>query len=256
MITLLTDFGLEGPYVPAMKGVILTINPEARIVDITHSIAPQDVDGAAFVLRQAYSWFPKRTIHVVVVDPGVGSQRAILAVEAAGYHFIAPDNGVLKYIFDSHPEAEVFRITNTDVFLKPVSNTFHGRDIFAPVAAHLSKGVSVQSLGESFDGYMKGHVPKPMLDGDRITGEVIYIDGFGNGITNIGKDSLQNRKIKRVSVGKVEIKGISRTYADVAEGEPLTLIGSSDALEISVRNGNAAGVLAFHTEDKVTVIFE
>lgn len=253
IVTLITDFGLSDPYVGSMKGVILGINPDVRIVDITHDVSPQNVNEAAFVLNRANSYFPEGTIHVVVVDPGVGGDRAVLAVETSRYTFLAPDNGVLKYIFDEYPESKVYRVTNHDYFLEPVSRTFHGRDIFAPVAAHLSKGVGLESMGELFSDFVRGEVHQPEVGPGNIVGEIITIDRFGNGITNIGEDLLSGRKVAQIHVRSWTIDGLSRTYSDGREGEPVALIGSGGTLEISVWLGSAGEKMGFSIDDPVTV---
>ena len=255
-ITLLTDFGLGDHYVGTMKGVMLNIDPDARIVDITHEIVPENIDEAAHVLKNAYAYFPEDTLHVVVVDPGVGSKREILAVKAGRTLFLAPDNGVLKHIFYKHPDHQVFRVTNSDYFLDTISPTFHGRDIFAPVAAHLSLGVSLNELGESFNDYIRGNIRKPVVENKKIIGEIVYIDRFGNAVTNI-EESL----VKKFNAIEIRMKGylinlLSRTYADVPIHAPLAVIGSSGALEISVNQGNARDVLNLRTGDRVTVTFE
>lgn len=256
IITLLTDFGLSDPYVGSMKGVILNINPDVRIIDITHDISPQNVDEAAFVLKRVYSYFPRGTIHVVVVDPGVGSERAILAVQAESYIFLAPDNGVLKYIFDDDADARVFRLTNHAYFLEKVSHTFHGRDIFAPVAAHVSKGVTLERLGESFHDYVVGNVKKPVEGKTEIIGEIIHIDKFGNGVTNIDGTLLKGRSKIMIRIKGHELDELCRAYTDVPVGEPLALVGSGGTLEISVHRGDAKQRMGFLVGDSVTVVIE
>lgn len=254
MITLITDFGTSGPYIGSMKGVILSIHPEVRVVDLTHDIHPQDVDEAAFVLSRAYAYFPKGTIHVVVVDPGVGSGRAVLAVRTERYIFLAPDNGVLKYIFCECPDCQVFRVMNRNFFLESVSHTFHGRDIFAPVAAHLSKGMDIETMGEPCTEYVRGEVRRPEVRPREIRGEIVYIDGFGNGITNIEEGLFAGRAVDRICVRSHVIDGMSGTYSDVAAGKPLALVGSGGTLEISVSRGNARERLAFQKSDAVIVV--
>jgi len=255
IITLITDFGSLGPYVGSMKGVMLSINPGLKIIDISHNVSPQNVEEAAFILKHAYSFFPVGTIHVVVVDPGVGTGRPILAVQTDHYTFLAPDNGVLKYIFDENSRIGVFKVTNKKLFLKRVSSTFHGRDIFAPVAAHLSKGIPIETVGEPFTEYIRGEVKRPAVGPHRISGEIIYIDRFGNGITNIGEDLLGEKKKLQILVRDTIIKNLSTTYSDVPNGEVLALIGSSGTLEISVSHGNAKGQFGISAGDPVTVTF-
>lgn len=255
IVTLLTDFGLSAPYVGSMKGVILRINPDVQIVDVTHEISPQNVDEAAFVLKRVYHYFPKGTIHVAVVDPGVGSERAVLAVQTDEYTFLAPDNGVLRYVFDDHPEAKVFRVTNRSLFLEKVSRTFHGRDIFAPVAAHLSRGVEVTEVGEPFSEYVKGDVRRPDIEPQKISGEIVYVDKFGNGITNIGGDLLAGQNNVQIRVQSSVLTELSKTYLDVPVGAPLALIGSGGTLEISVNRGSAKERMGFRVGDSVMVVF-
>ena len=256
IITLTTDFGLTDPYVGVMKGAILTIHPDANIVDLTHGIAPHDIEGAAFLLKSAYAYFPRRTIHVVIVDPGVGSERAILAVEAGEHVFLAPDNGVLKYVFAAHPDHRVWRVTNHSLFRDFVSATFHGRDIFAPLAAHLSKGLVVRAVGEPFAEYERGVIRRVREEENRITGEVVSVDRFGNGITNIVADALIGREVESVRVNLWEFDRISDTYSDTARGESLVLVGSGGTLEISVRQGNAKEKMKFQIGDEVVVTFK
>jgi S-adenosylmethionine hydrolase len=255
VITLLTDFGLTDPYVGSMKGVILSIHPDVHIIDITHGITPQNVDEAAFVLKNTYAYFPEHTVHVVVVDPGVGTRRAVLAVQTDRYMFLAPDNGVLKYIFHDEPDCRVFRVTNTSYFSKHVSRTFHGRDIFAPVAAHIAQGLAPEKLGEPFHDYIKGTVKKPVQGKDEISGDILYIDKFGNAVSNIEESLLANREIKEIRIKGYTFHALSETYNDVSAGKPLALIGSNGTVEISVNKGHAVEQLNLRTGDPVTVTF-
>ncbi len=251
MITLITDFGYSGFYVGSMKGVILNINPVIQIVDITHSVSPQNIEEGAYILKQAYQYFPKRTIHVVVVDPGVGSKRPIIAVSTEEYLFLAPDNRVLKYIYDDYTEYRVVEVTNSDYFLDEVSTTFHGRDIFAPVAAHLSLGVDIMDLGKEVRNYTKPEVLKPIREKNKVIGEIIYIDSFGNCITNIGAELLGNKKDLQIKIKNVVLPEIKSIYSEVKKGEILALIGSSGSVEISVNQGNAHKQFGFKIGDKV-----
>jgi S-adenosylmethionine hydrolase len=253
IITLTTDFGINDPYAAAMKGVILGICSDAVLVDISHSIQPQNVDEAAFVLNGVYRFFPKGAIHVVVVDPGVGTNRAVLAVDTSAYLFLAPDNGVLKYIFQDFPDARVFRVTRRELFLDRISNTFHGRDVFAPVAAHLASGHPVESIGESISDPIRGEIKKPVLNDESVSGEIVYIDGFGNGITNIHQAALEGRRNIRIRVGEKTIQGLVTSYSGVAMGAAMAIIGSFGTLEIAVRERNAQNVLDFHAGDPVQV---
>lgn len=256
IITLLTDFGRADYYIGSMKGVILSINPDANIVDITHEISPQNVDEAAFVLSRTFSYFPDGTIHVAVVDPGVGGRRAILAVRTPRFIFLAPDNGLLKYIFHHHPDAEVFRLINPVYFLKTVSHTFHGRDIFAPAAAHISRGVALKKMGEPFHDYIVGDVKCPTQEPNGLTGEIIHIDKFGNAITNIEEAQIGDCSAIRIRMKEYEFDRLCKTYADVPAGESLALIGSGRTLEISVHQGSAKEAMGLKVGDSISVVFE
>lgn len=254
IITLLTDFGESDGFVGAMKGVILSINPDAKIVDISHHIVPQDVEAGAFILNNSYPFFPPGTIHVAIVDPGVGSERRILAVAANHNIFIAPDNQILKYIFYSNETLAVVEVLNKQFFLKRVSQTFHGRDIFAPVAAHLSLGLPIQNLGNIVLDYDCGAIDQPIVAGQKIFGKIIHIDKFGNLITNIAECLLKNSKIS-LAAGSHRIGKLSSAYDDVEIGCPVAVIGSSGFLEIAVRNGNAQQQLSINRGDRVELIF-
>ena len=246
IITLITDFGEEVGYAGIMKGVILSINPGCQIIDITHHISPQDREEAAFVLKSAHRFFPQETIHLVVVDPGVGSERKPIIVETARNWFIGPDNGVFSLIFSEDQQKRVWEITNDRYFLSPVSPTFHGRDIFAPVAAHLSSGVSIHELGKELKDFVHLEGLEPEVHQDMLKGRIVFIDHFGNLVSNIshtlftkavGKNSFQ------ITVGNQVLGGIYPTYADAEDGEVFALFGSSQQLEISVRNGNCQKLL-------------
>ena len=238
MISLITDFGND-PYVGIMKGVILGIHPDARIVDITHHIQPQAIEEAAFILRSAYSYFPERTVHCVVVDPGVGSDRSILIVRTKTATFLAPDNGVLSFILEEEKNPQLFKVSNASVYLKKVSHTFHGRDIFAPIAAHLDRGLSPEALGIPVENYQKLNSPKPTVTKNIIRGHILLFDHFGNAITNIPASMLQMTSILKIKTNNLLLHEIHKTYADAANKFPLALVGSHNHLEIAVKNGNA-----------------
>lgn len=249
IITLLTDFGLEDGYVGMMKGVILSIHPLVQIVDITHGIAPQDILQAAGSIHSAWRYFPKGSIHVVVVDPGVGGNRKMLCLQAGGHFFLAPDNGVLSRVLESEPVQSLNLIENPRYFFEPVSRTFHGRDIFAPVAAHLSTGLSPEEIGPSFppENAVCLPIPRPCLEkSGGVIGQVLSVDRFGNLITNI--DAQWIRKIGKpgktsrigVRIGDFAVSGLSKSYQDVSEKTLLALINSGGYLEIAVNRGNAA----------------
>ena len=262
LITLLTDFGLRDEYVGVMKGVIAGINADARTVDITHQIDPQDVVHGAFILAASFSYFPRDTIHVAVVDPGVGSGRRILAVEAAGHRFLAPDNGLLERVLAGQADARVVSVENQHHFLSPVSQTFHGRDIFAPVAARLACGLPLQQLGPVVDRQtiVTGIVPWCCFSSNRvIEGVVVAIDRFGNLLTNIdivALDQLQQRfpgaPITVQLAGK-RIRGIATVYQGGEQKIPLAILGSRRLLEISVNCGSAHHILGAEKNDAVRV---
>ena len=234
-ITLLTDFGTADYFVGAMKGVILSINPQAVIADITHEIPAQDVAAGAWQLLAAYETFPAGTIHVAVVDPGVGSVRRPMVVSAGDYLFVGPDNGLFTYVYDRHSSFAAFHITETKYFRHPVSNTFHGRDIFAPVAAALSNGADIASLGTRISDPVR--LPSP-------TGaQIIHIDRFGNLITNITRDQFGPGT--RLSVNGTAISAFRNFFGEnVGEpNEPFAIWGSAGFLEIAVNGGSAAEVL-------------
>jgi S-adenosylmethionine hydrolase len=263
IITLTTDLGLNDAYVAAMKGVILGINPEVRLIDICHTIEPQNILQAAFVLSTAYEFFPQKTIHLVVVDPGVGTERRAIILRTPSADFVTPDNGVLSYVIqyltkpaedntnpqqvELKPELEAVAITKPRFWQSPVSPTFHGRDIFAPVAAQLSLGFRPIDFGEAINSVTMLPLPHPHLTPDgRLVGRVVHIDSFGNLITNIKSSDLPpTKQAITIEVGNQLISGLSRTYA---EGKGLlALIGSSGYLEIALAGGSACAL----TEAKV-----
>jgi len=264
-ITLLTDFGTGDAYVGIMKGVILSINPEAEIVDISHQIESHNIAEAAFTLSTSYCYFPEDTIHLVIVDPGVGTGRRAVILKAKGFLFVAPDNGVLSYIIDEvsapeevgphqrrlGPKSTAVSVTNPSFWLQPVSSTFHGRDIFAPVAAHLSLGVPVEEFGEATDSLVAFPIPQPESEMDGVlTGHILHIDRFGNLITDVKREDISSDKIS-VEVAGQQIEGLSKSYAE--GGELLAIIGSSGRLEVSLRNGNAARALEIKPGDKIAI---
>lgn len=241
IITLTTDFGTKDNFIGVMKGVIVSINPEARIIDISHEVPPQDVFRAAFMLGSAYRYFPPGTVHVAVVDPGVGSSRAAVVVEAGGQVFIGPDNGVFTYVYGEEREVVVREIAHSGLTLPKVSSTFHGRDVFAPAAARISMGFDVEEAGPVVQSPVRLEIPKPEVRERAVIGSVIYIDFFGNLITNVGSELLARASTVRVS--GLEIEGISSSYTETAQGGFVAVIGSSGFLEISLNGGSAARVL-------------
>lgn len=261
VISLLTDFGLTDPYAGIMKAVMASFCPEVRVIDISHDVAPQDVYQAAFMLAAAHGFFPNNSVHVVVVDPGVGSTRDIVTVRTTGGLFVAPDNGVLSLVLDDAKNADAYLVKNSDLFLHPVSRTFHGRDVFAPVAARLACGMKPEMLGPEIAPQSLVRMdfgPAPYMDASgRLAGTVVYADRFGNLVSNIGRSHLekhfQDPDAVCVQAGNQVISGLSRCYADAAKGRLLAIVGSFDRLEISVNQDSAARVLQMAVGDPVYV---
>ena len=256
LITLTTDFGEESPYVAAMKGVILGINPAARLVDLTHQVPPQDVCYAAFFLAGAVPYFPAGTLHVIVVDPGVGSERAILYVEAEGQRLLVPDNGCWTSLLNpGAPAPRVIRLAEPRYWRHPVSATFHGRDIFAPVAAHLSLGVDQAALGPAVTEWVRLAEPPPPRPGmNSLSGQVVFVDHFGNLITNLPAENLQPPTV--LMVGKTSLTAgfrWVRTYAEAAPGQVVALTSSNGMLEVAVSQGSAAHKLRAGVGTPVTI---
>jgi hypothetical protein len=257
IITLITDYGARDHLVGALKGVILKINPEVQIVDICHEVMPFDVLDGALTIGQAYRYFPTKAIHVVVVDPGVGSARRPILVSGDQHYFIAPDNGVLSMVYEREAKVTVRHVTADHYFLNPVSNTFHGRDIFAPAAAWLAKNWQLQSFGEEVTDFVRFTLPKPKVAGAQIKGIVLKVDNFGNLVTNLTPEDVPQvvtagGKFKIIA-GSREIETLAQTYAQGAPGEILAVIGSSGFLEISVNKGHAARTLSLQRGSEVIV---
>jgi hypothetical protein len=244
VIALLTDFGTRDHYVGAMKGVALDICPEATLVDITHEIAPQDVAGGALELAAAYKYFPPNAVFVAVVDPGVGSSRRALAAEAAGFRFVAPDNGLLGAVFDDVAPNAIVEITEPRYMRPTVSRTFEGRDRFAPAAAWLAAGVDLSALGPAAGAIRTLDLPQPRVGTDGIAGEVVRVDRFGNLITNIDRRSVERFGSIAITAGAHAIARVVATYAEAPAGELCALVGSTGHLEIAVSGGSAAARLA------------
>jgi len=240
LITLLTDFGHKVPFVGVMKGVICGINPNVRIIDLTHGIPPQDVMAGALALRHSVPFFPRGTIHVAVVDPGVGSHRRPLLIESDGCLFIGPDNGVLSLAFAEEAPTTT-ELSNETFHLKPTSTTFHGRDIFAPISAYLSLGIAPYHFGRKADDIQRLQWPQVIQAEDTIEGEVIYADGYGNLITNIQESDLMTLSTASVTVSLngLTVNGLAPNYSSGAEGSYVALINSWGLLEISLFKGNA-----------------
>ena len=248
IITLLTDFGLHDEYVGVMKGAILSINTSVHVVDITHSIARHDVKQAALTLSASFRYFPKGSIHVIVVDPGVGGERKAICLKQEGHFFVAPDNGVLSMVIEENRVEKVCEITNHEYFLKPVSDTFHGRDIFAPIAAYLSMGADMLRFGQKIPPkhIVRLDIPAPHVSGpNELVGTVMAIDHFGNLVTNISQaiferfqEDAGSTEIS-VRLGRFEVPGVSKSYGAVQVGSPVAIFGSRRLLEISLNQGDA-----------------
>lgn len=260
IITLLTDFGTKDAYVGVMKGVMLSINPSAKVVDVCHYIDPQDLIAAAYLINSSYRYFPKGTIHIIVVDPGVGGSRSIVAVKLSGHIFLAPDNGVLTLLMDEGEVDTIVRVENSRYFLDSISRTFHGRDIFAPVGSHVSMGVPIEKLGSRLvlQDLSRLNIPKPYLSNkDELTGVIISIDRFGNCISNIDENCLRkfvkngSEKKLEINIGKTVIKSLSYTYTDAEPKRPLALIGSFGYLEIASNCENAGQMLNIKKGDTI-----
>jgi S-adenosylmethionine hydrolase len=258
LITLTTDFGEADYYVPAMKGVILSINPAAEIVDLTHQIPPHDIYAAAFTLKCCYSDFPRDTIHLVVVDPGVGSGRRPILVMTDNYRFVGPDNGVFSYIYQCEPVNRIVHFTTEHYFRSPVSNTFHGRDVFAPCAAYVSKLVEWRMMGEEISDPIRFNIPAPaVLPDGRIRGSVIQIDRFGNVVTNITAAELTGEVIQagaRVRIGKLEAARVLNHFAEASPNELFAYFGSAGFLELGVPRQSAARMTEARRGAEVEVV--
>lgn len=252
-MTLLTDFGLSDPFVAVMKGVILSLNPDITFVDITHMIPPQDIHSGAFTLGQAYSYFPSGTIHLAVVDPGVGTARKALAATGGGHIFVAPDNGILTYVQKSLENFSAFEITADHYFRKPVSSTFHGRDVFAPIAGYISRDIPLKQLGPELPNPVQLKIPVPAKVRDNlIQAAILAVDRFGNLITNLKPSDLPipdpaHPRTMKILAGQKEITSFHRTYSEGRPGEIFIVPGSTGYLEIAARDGSAATLLNLKT---------
>jgi S-adenosyl-L-methionine hydrolase (adenosine-forming) len=259
IITLTTDFGNGSPYVAAMKGVILTINPTAMIVDISHAVPAQDISRGALILEDTTPWFPADTIHVAVVDPGVGTNRAIVYARIGRQQYVAPDNGLLARLMSRTPASLVLQLTEREHWLSEVSNTFHGRDIMAPVAARLSLGLDPRRLGPPLGQLSQLDLPRAVMIDEKVRGQIISIDSFGNLITNITYDLLAGRPTDSracIVCGIFETFGIYHAYAEQAAGMLVALIGSSGRLELAIVGDNAAARLGVSVGTPVVVAWE
>jgi len=257
IITLTTDYGTHDHLAGTLRGVILNINPDATVVDITHHITPYDVLDGALTIGSAYRYFPPRTIHVVVVDPGVGTERRPLLVRADTHYFIAPDNGVLSLVYEREAALSVYHLTQEHYFLRPVSRTFHGRDIFASVAGWLSKAWQPAAMGEEVTDFKRFSVPKAKSENGAVSGVVLRIDNFGNLMTNLTAADIPEGLLKagavQMRVGDREVKRLVANFAQGDAGEAVAIIGSSGFVEVAVNKGNASRLLAVGRGARVTL---
>ena len=255
IITLTTDFGLADHHVGVMKGVIVTIYPEARVIDVSHDVASHSIAEGAFAIAQAYRYFPQGTVHVVVVDPGVGTERRPIVVDAGGHHFVAPDNGVLSQVY----ERETPSVRSVDAerhALRPTSRTFHGRDVFAPVAARLSKGTPSQEFGEVISDYARLAPTVPRLvEPGRWQGRILHVDRFGNLVTSFPVDLISDEShFHRLTGGGKAVDSFAEAYALAPEGRPFVIVGSSGYLEVSINRSSAADWAGIGVEDAVELV--
>lgn len=258
VITLTTDFGLQDYYVSAMKAVMLGIAPEVRLIDVSHDIPSQDIMAGSWVLKNSAMLFPSKTVHAVVIDPGVGTERHPIALQVEDQYFVGPDNGIFSLLTADRDYTAV-RLTKQQYLRDSNSNTFHGRDIFAPAAAHLSRGVPLEDLGEPLDELVSYRWMQPIADKDGVQGTVIHIDKFGNLVSNIPekliKEVVEGKKVK-IYAGNVILNNISTTFGVVAEGEPVAYIGSAGMLEIGINKGNAEEMLGVQKGAQISIVLQ
>ena len=256
VITLLTDFGAKDHYVASMKGVILGINPRCTLIDITHQVRPQDIEEGAFVLAGAFSSFPRGTIHLSVVDPGVGGPRKPVLVVTSNYFFVGPDNGIFTLAIHREKIKRVIVLSNRKYFLSRMSSTFHGRDLFAPVAAYLSLGVKPETFGHRTDTWVELSLRRPVQKAKELAGEILHADVFGNLVSNVDGDGLFDFVRDRpfsIHVGRHRMDGLKNGYWEGKKGETMALIGSGGFLEIAVREENAQKKLKVRKGDPIVV---
>ncbi|MEX1012012.1 MAG: SAM-dependent chlorinase/fluorinase [Balneolaceae bacterium] len=258
IITLTTDFGLKDHYVGVLKAVILGILPDAKLIDISHEIPPQDVMAGAWVVRNSASWFPNGTVHLVVVDPGVGTDRKPVALEIDGHYFVGPDNGIFSLIADDR-NYKACTLNRKEFWRENLSKTFHGRDIFAPVAAHLANGTVLEELGDPLEELVTYRWAKPIADRDGIQGWIVHIDSYGNLITNIPESMVREvasgRRVK-IYIGNTILHEMSSTFADVEEGEPAAYVGSAGMVEVAVNKGNAGELLSVRKGAQISIVLQ
>jgi len=239
VVTLTTDFGIQDEFVGVMKGVIWKIHPTVQIADITHAVQPQNILQGAIILGRAYRYFPPGTIHIAVVDPGVGTNRRGLIARAGDQFFVGPDNGLFTVPFSSGVPVEVYALENTQLQLQSISSTFHGRDIFAPAAAFVANGTPLSAFGPKINNPISIETPVPMRIGNVIEGQILYSDTFGNLVTNITRTDLADEIVQEIRCGDQRIHGISTTFGSARPGELVAIFDSGDALSLCVVNGNA-----------------
>ena len=258
VITLTTDFGIQDHYVGAMKAVLISISENARLIDISHQIPPQDIMAGAWVVRNSAMLFPPGSVHLVVVDPGVGTRRKPIAIRIEDQYFVGPDNGIFSLITDQY-EYEGVELTNRDFWREDPSSTFHGRDIFAPVAAHLANGVTLGELGRPIEKLQTYRWAVPISDKDGVQGWVVHIDHFGNLISNIPESMIReagdDASIK-IYVGNTIFKTIVSTFGDVPDGEPAAYVGSSGMLEIAINKGDAREMLGVEKGAQISIVVQ
>lgn len=254
MIAILTDFGNDNIYTSIMKAVIKSINKKAEIIDITNSIPSQNIKNASFVLNLTYNYFPLNTTFLCVVDPGVGSERKSIVLKTEKYNFVAPDNGLLSHIIENNQIINAININNFKYLGNNISNTFHGRDIFAPISAFVDKKIELTELGNKIntEDLIRFNI-KPYISENSIIGEIFEIDRFGNAVSNIHISNLQNKKIINIFFKSLHFSKIFKTYSDVDDGKPLAYIGSSGNLEFGIRNGDFAKHYGVNYFDKVNI---
>jgi len=259
IVTLTTDFGEQDYYVGAMKGVILDVCPDTEVIDLCHNVLPYDILDAAFTIAQSYRWFPLRTVHLVVVDPGVGTQRRPILVSGDRHFFIGPDNGVFSFIYPEQEKLTVWHITGDHYFHQPVSNTFHARDVFAAVAGWLAKGVEARQFGDEIEDYVKLSIPKAQAVNDKSwKGMVLKVDRFGNVITSIAAADCPALFAEptppfKLTAGGKDITKLVPNYAEGGQGEIFALLGSSGYLEIATNRGGAGKLLSLNRGGEVTL---
>ena len=258
IVTLITDFGWGGEYVGAMKGAILKVNDRCLVTDITHQISPQNILQAAHVLQNSYRFYPPGTVHVVVVDPGVGMERRAMALEKEGWFFVGPDNGVFSGLLAGKGKAEAYEIVDREYGLRPVSPTFHGRDIFAPAAGHLSLGLPPGKLGPRAENLVRRDFPQPQETKKELGARILWADSFGNLLTNVPQKGFG----RALAARSFQIKGkgwkidrLSRTYGEGKPGQPMALFGSGGWLEISVNQGNALETLGLKPGEAISILW-